>query len=230
MPAAPNPEDLPVSLPRDYLIRQVEQAARALAVIIAKAGQGKGGEALGMFDEAYKPMLGVGAKVVPVLGDKQLLDMLRPGGVPDDNRWPVLVRLLTTEADLYAERGDLEEALARYRRALTLLRELGAGRALPDTEAAGDLADRIRAYHLGVAEQLDVAAVYEQVGRFDAAEDVLFAAVEDDATDTAADAAIALYRRLLARSDEELEQGGLPRPEVQESLSEILSRPAHPAS
>src|SRR5918994_1632636 len=49
----------PTLYQRDYLMRQIEQVGRMLAAIIGLAKGGRGDEALGMFDEAYKPLVGV---------------------------------------------------------------------------------------------------------------------------------------------------------------------------
>jgi len=213
---------------RDYIMRQIEMAAKMLAAIIAKARSGQPLEALGMFDQAYQPLLGVGARLVPVLSDEQLLLMLKPGGVPDDNRWPALVRLLVTEADLYLEVDQPEEALPRYRKALLLLVELGGSRPVPDADLALALAGRLRGFRLSVAERIDVAAVYEAVGRYADAEDTLFEGLDGDTADELADAAIAFYRRLLDKDDAELEAGNLPRHEAEAGLAEVLSRPPIP--
>jgi hypothetical protein len=216
-------------LRRDWLMRQIEMAAKLLAAIVAKARSGQPLEALGMFDQAYQPLLGVGARLVPVLSDDQLLLMLKPGGVPDDNRWPVLVRLLVTEADLYLELGQAEEALPRYRKALLLLAELGGTRPSPDPGVAVHLAGRLRGFRLTPAERIDVAAVYEANGRFADAEDTLFHGLDGGtAADELAEAAIAFYRRLLDKDDAELEAGDLPRDEAEAGLAEVLARPPMP--
>jgi hypothetical protein len=94
-------------------MRQIEQVGRMLAAIVGLAKGGRGDEALGMFDEAYKPLLGVGTGVVAVLGEGQLVDMLTSGSNPDMRRVALAMELLTTEADLYAEAGRLGEAVAR---------------------------------------------------------------------------------------------------------------------
>jgi tetratricopeptide (TPR) repeat protein len=213
---------------KDYLMRQIEMAAKVLAAILAKARSGQPLEALGMFDQAYQPLLGVGARLVPVLSDDQLLLMLKPGGVPDDNRWPALVRLLVTEADLYMDLDQPAEALPRYRKALLLLVELGGGKPAPDPGLALALAGRLRGFHLTVAERIDVASVYEAGGHYADAEDTLFEGLDADSADELAEAAIAFYRRLLDKDDAELEAGNLPREEAEAGLAEVLARPPAP--
>jgi hypothetical protein len=211
---------------RDYLLRQIEMAAKVLAAIVAKARSGQPLEALGMFDQAYQPLLGVGARLVPVLSDDQLMTMLKPGGVPDANRWPALLRLLVTEADLYLELDQPGEALPRYRKALLLLAELGGGKPAPEPELAVALAGRLRGFRLTAEERVDVAALYEAEGRFGDAEDTLFEDLDGDGGEALTEAAIGFYRRLLDKDDGELEAGDLPREEAEAGLAEVLARPA----
>ena len=84
-----------------------------LAHILGLAKGGRGDEALGMFDEAYKPLLGVGSPVVAVLDDGQLVDMLTSGANPDMRRVAMACQLLKAEADLYAGTGQAGEAVVR---------------------------------------------------------------------------------------------------------------------
>jgi Family of unknown function (DUF6483) len=230
-------------LQRDWLMRQIEQAARILAAIIAKVTTGQTIDVLGMFDQAYRPLLGVGSTALPFLSDEQLLDMLRPGGSPDHRRWPVLAQLLAVEADVHERRGARVEALARWRRAMLLLNELG-GEPQREPALAADVARRLRDYRLRPATRVQVARLYESAGRYADAEDTLFEGLDDAADDAAdanpapdavatdelVDASIAFYRRLLAFDDEALAAGGLPRDEVLEALAELLARPVAPVS
>src|SRR6266508_2643654 len=71
---------------RDYLMRQIEQAARVLAAIMRKALGGEPDQALGMFDQAYQPLLGVSQRVVSTLTDEQLISLLTSGSMPDLRR------------------------------------------------------------------------------------------------------------------------------------------------
>jgi tetratricopeptide (TPR) repeat protein len=222
---------------QDWLMQQIEMAARVLAAIVGKARAGQPLEALGMFDQAYQPLLGVSARLLPVLPDQQLLERLAPGGVPDADRWPFLVRLLITEADLYVTLGDPEQAHARYRRAARIADELGGDRS-PDPELDADVATRLRGTDPDAELRVVAARLLERAGRFADAEDTLFDAIDElDAADgerglgdqtrdgeALVDAAIAMYLRLLAKGDRELAAGNLPRDEVNQSLAELLTR------
>jgi hypothetical protein len=212
---------------KDWLIRQIEMAGRVLASIVAKVKSGEPYEALGMFDEAYQPLVGVGAKLLPVMSDDSLLAMLKPGGVPDANRWPPLIRLMVVEADIYTELGQDGDALARYRKALSLWDDLGGDGPPFDPELAEHLTTTLRDRKLTPDEQVMLVRMYERSGRFDDAEDLLFEALEARSgagAEVLVEGATAFYRRLLDKDDEALAEGGLPRDEVEASLAEILAR------
>src|SRR6266511_2008230 len=105
---------------RDYLMRQIEQAARVLAAIMRKALGGEPDQALGMFDQAYQPLLGVSQRVVSTLTDEQLISLLTSGSMPDLRRVASVLEVVKSEADVHTQAGNQQAAATRYRRALTL--------------------------------------------------------------------------------------------------------------
>ncbi len=219
-------------------MRQIQLAAQALARILALAKGGKRDEAIGLFDEAYKPIAGVSGKVVATLDEEQLLTLLTSGSAPDPRRLTVAIELLVTEADLRAEAGEEQQAAAHYRRALGLTAYLAGhlGR-LPDGDLPSKLADRAGMLALTPSQRLHLARLHEALGRYGDAEDVLFEVLDDDRAsrasgsrddDAAVDHGIAFYQRLLAKDDAELEAGNLPRDEVRSALAELLRRQVEP--
>jgi tetratricopeptide (TPR) repeat protein len=211
---------------RDYLMRQIEIAGQMLARIVRLAKGGRRDEALGLFDQAYRPLLGVGARVVSTLGEEQLLGLLTSGSMPDLRRVATVLELLKVEADLHAEAGRRAAAALRYRRALALAGFLAArSEALPDAALAADLVDRVAALDLSAAQRTQLARVLEALGRYADAEDALFDAIDTDPDDHGpVDAAIAFCQRLLALDPAALAAGGLPLDEVKASLAELLRR------
>jgi len=211
---------------RDYLMRQIEQAARALAAILKKALGGEPDQALSMFDQAYQPLLGVSQRVVSTLTDEQLISLLTSGSTPDLRRVASVLEVVKSEADVQAQAGHEQAAAVRYRRALSLAGFLASRSSeLLDTELAGDVVERTSGMALNAGQRLDLARVLESLGRYADAEDVLFEAIDDLPADTGlVDAGIAFYQRLLALEDADLETGGLPRDEVKSSLAELLRR------
>jgi len=212
-------------------MRQIEIAGQMLARILGLAKGGRRDEALGLFDQAYQPLLGVSARVVSTLSEEQLLSLLTSGSMPDLRRVATVLELLKVEADLHAEAGNPAAAGTRYRRALALAGFLAArSEALPDAALAADLVERVATLELSAAQRTQLARVLEALGRYADAEDALFEAIDADPDDPGpVDSAIAFCQRLLALDGEALAAGGLPLDEVKASLAELLRRqPAVP--
>jgi tetratricopeptide (TPR) repeat protein len=209
-------------------MRQIEQVGQMLARILGLAKGGRGDEALGMFDEAYRPLLGIGSRVVAMLDDGQLVDMLTSGSNPDMRRVAMALELLRTEADLYAGTGQAGEAAVRYRRAVALAGCLAArSERLLDRELAASLLERAEELELSAAQRLAVARVLEALGRYADAEDALFELIDEAPGDPGpVEEALAFCQRLRPLEPEQLAAGGLPIEEVNATLAELLRRPA----
>ena len=179
-----------------------------------------------MFDEAYHPLLGVGAKAAGSLSEDQLRALVTVTSAPDPRRLATLVEVMKVEGDLHTELGQLDAAYVRYRRALALACDLADSRdGLPDPGVAAELAERLGDYDLPGRVRLQLCRLYEALGRYADAEDELFEAIDDRPDDDAiVDAGIAFYQRLLALDPERLVAGNLPRPEAEASLAELLRR------
>jgi hypothetical protein len=199
-----------------------------LAAILGLAKGGRGDEALGMFDEAYKPLLGVGSGVVAVLDEGQLIDMLTSGSNPDMRRVAMAMELLKAEADLYAQAGQAGDAAVRYRRATALAGTLAArSERLLDRELAASLLERAGQLELSDSQRLAAARVLEALGRYADAEDALFELIDERPDDPEpVDQAIAFCQRLRPLEPEQLAAGGLTPEEVNATLAELLARPA----
>ena len=197
-----------------------------LAHILGLAKGGRGDEALGMFDEAYKPLIGVGSRAVVALDEGQLVDLLTSGSNPDMRRVALALELLKAEADLYAGAGQAGEAAVRYRRAVALAGTLAArSERLLDRELAADLLERAGDLQLSVTQRLAVARVLEALGRYADAEDALFEVIDERPDDPEpVDEAIAFCQRLRPLEPEQLAAGGLSLQEVNDTLAELLRR------
>jgi tetratricopeptide (TPR) repeat protein len=209
-------------------MRQIEQVGQMLAHILGLAKGGRGEEALGLFDEAYKPLIGVGSRVVAVLDDGQLVDLLTSGSNPDLRRVAMALELLKAEADLYAGVGQAGEAALRYRRALALAGCLAArSERLLDHDLAAGLLERAGELELSEGQRLAVARVLEALGRYADAEDALFELIEERPDDPEpVEQAIAFCQRLRPLEAEQLAAGGLSHEEVNATLAELLRMPA----
>jgi tetratricopeptide (TPR) repeat protein len=211
---------------RDYLMRQIEQAARAVAAILKRALGGDPDGALAMFDEAYQPLLGISARVVSTLTDEQLVTLLTSGSSPDLRRVVSVLEVVKAEADVNGMRGDAKAATTGYRRSLSLAAYVaGHSDDQLDGGLAADLVQRADSLQLTAEQRLGLARVLEALGRYADAEDQLFEAIDAMPDDTRPiDTGILFYQRLLAMDDDALEAGDLPRDEVKTGLAELLRR------
>jgi hypothetical protein len=214
----------------DFIVRAVEQMARAVARAMARLMHLKDA---GRLDEAVEEtrreigqLLGRDAEIVDVFSAEELLGILRPIMAGDPARVGGLAVLLAARGDLY-DRRDGEGAGDESRaKALALLLEIRATRgafSLPEEGPAFDgLLDAVDPADLPAASQEGLLAYYEAAGRYDAAEDVVFAlCVDEEHGPRAAELGRALLARLLARSDEDLARGGLPREEAEQALRDL---------
>lgn len=105
----------------DYLLRLIEQFARAVAQISGFRKAGQYPQALEAIQRAYGQLLGVDAKLVRLLSEPDLIGFLKTGGEPDPSKCAIAAELLCEEAEVHELQGKPEESRLRRRKALHLL-------------------------------------------------------------------------------------------------------------
>ncbi|MDP9471047.1 MAG: DUF6483 family protein [Chloroflexota bacterium] len=210
---------------QDYLMRMIPQLSGVLARVAELRAGGKPDEALDEIGDAYGRFAGLNPSLVHVLGDEDLVALLRARGGLDPQRTYALAELLREEAEIYAEGGRLDEALPRDRKALRLylevLPELEDAPSPPDLAGLDAVVARLAASDIPRAAQALLLRHYEVAGRYDQAEDLLFDLLDADDAPETAELARAFYARLLALPDAALRAGNLPREEVEEGLARL---------
>ncbi len=210
---------------QDYLMRMIQQLSGVLARVPELRAGGKPDEALDEIGDAYGRFAGLNPSLVHVLGDEDLVALLRARGGLDPQRTYALAELLREEAEIYAEGGRLDEALPRDRKALRLylevLPELEDAPSPPDLAGLDAVVARLAASDIPRAAQALLLRHYEVAGRYDQAEDLLFDLLDADDAPETAELARAFYARLLALPDAALRAGNLPREEVEEGLARL---------
>ncbi len=210
---------------QDYLMRMIQQLSGVLARVAELRAGGKPDEALDEIGDAYGRFAGLNPSLVHVLGDEDLVALLRARGGLDPQRTYALAELLREEAEIYAEGGRLDEALPRDRKALRLylevLPELEDAPSPPDLAGLDAVVARLAASDIPRAAQALLLRHYEVAGRYDQAEDLLFDLLDADDAPETAELVRAFYVRLLALPDAALRAGNLPREEVEEGLARL---------
>lgn len=214
---------------QDYVVRLVRRAVQMLQLIVGAITFKQWDEARRLLHGAYREFFGLEASFIHAVEVEQLVRMLDVGGVLDAERCLLLAALLRQEGELDAHEGATERAYHLTLRALLLqlaVFERGQTSTLPaewvEIEAS---AAALATYELPPAVQPRLLRYYEEVGRYDQAENLLWewlAATEGDPTVTRQ--GIAFYERLLQQEEAGLAAGGLPRAEVAAGLAELRAR------
>ena len=221
-----------MSYSSDYLKRMIEQLGEFLLAIKRLAEGEHYAEALEQIDAAFKETLGMDSKFVNEAPVDYLVLMTSVGRVGDVDKTMVLADLLNAEAEVYEMRGDYEQSDRRYQVALEVLATVASRLSHKPTDEhieridqfVSKLSEDESSAGIPFESKASLFQIYERVGRFDQAENILYEMLGEVVADdepTVGASGIAFYERLLKLSDYELETGGLPRTEVQESLREL---------
>src|SRR5437867_6655881 len=211
---------------RDYIIRMIEEFIQALARIRALRSEGREAGAAEALDEEFQRLTGSGASTVARLSDVELEALLLRGEPTQLIRQKtfILTALLKEAGDLALARDAGEEARVCYLRALHLLLKVMGDN---DGFEAPEFVPRIEVI-LGALSHEPLPAEtaarlmlhFERMGEYGRAEDVLFDMIEaEPARPGLAQFGIAFYERVARHSDRALENGNLPRAELEAGLA-----------
>lgn len=218
----------------DYLLRLIEEFTRTLSRVAELKAGPRREEAGALVDQECLRLVGVDrASLIRLSAMETLARLARTSTALEiRHRALFLVALLVESADLEERDGDRPDGRAARERALELLLGLGIG---PDSGDHPTYAPTVEALRQALDDAplppaLAVALMhhYERTGAFARAEDTLHEILEQlpggGAERNGMEFGVAFYRRLRARSDGELEQGGLPRAEVESGLVALEER------
>ena len=212
---------------RDYLLRMVEMLGQVLAKVLGQKDLKSTEEALLDIDRAGKMFIGLDSVMVSSFSDEDLIALLHSGGALDTNKCLAVAELQYAEGQVLELRQDDNEYRLQYQRSLhffleavTQDRDISAG---SYDEKINILLSKLHDIILPPAVLNKLFRYYEQQGAYAKAEDVLFELMDTNPVKTIDDG-IVFYKRLLCKTDDELERGNLPRNEVEEGLRELMRR------
>lgn len=204
---------------------------QALARIRSLKKEQDYGKAQQLLDQETKALAGSDAVGLVKLSENEILATVCRDEPTQSVRDKMLIitTLLNEAGDIAAAQDSAQSAREYYLKALnvllaTLAREdvFEFPEFVPRIE---ELAGRLRDAPLPVGTLSLLMYHYERTGQFAKAEDMLFALLEANPGSAAAvNFGVAFYGRLLAKSDQDLADGHLPRSEAQESLDELQSK------
>jgi hypothetical protein len=189
---------------------------------------GRTTEAIQQIEDAYGRFTGLSATLVHAISEDDLIQLLRArGGVDPDRAW-ALAELMREEAIAYDELGNEAEGTPRFLKSLRLYLEvLDVIEELPgllNVNGLEEVAERVADFDLTPTTRLKLIEYYTATARFDRAENYVLWWVESSGESSeAVEDAVTFYDELRGKPDGELEQGGLPREEVDQGLARMLA-------
>lgn len=216
---------------RDYILRMVEEFVQALARIRALKKDQQLNEAFLLTEEEFKRITGLDLNALLKLSETELLARL----IQSDSMHAVrekmffLTTLLMETGNIVVAEGREHEGRACYLKGLHLLLDsLARGDSLEQPEFVPKVELFVAALaqeELPMSTNALLMEHYERTAQYGKAEDAFYAILDADPKNPAAvDFGISFYERLLGREDSHLEEGNLPRAEVEAGLEGLRRR------
>ncbi|MCA9837481.1 MAG: hypothetical protein KC422_11205 [Trueperaceae bacterium] len=207
----------------DFIQRSIEQLAEVIRALLRVQSPLTLQQAERAIAEAYEKHAASSASLFRQLPTDQLLAIISSVGQVDKEKAYLFASLFYAEAELQKVKGE-EVSTALQLKALDLFLEA----AIDDVDAEdvheriADLRHKLSDFILPEATDWRLFDYAQYSGKFAEAETCLFEMIDQyGITDALQTKGNAFYKRLLAMKDTELEQGGLPRDEVEEGRLEF---------
>ncbi len=210
---------------RDYIMRLIEQMVAVLARVLFNKQIHNYDQALHDIDKALQSMFGWGSDFTTTLTATDLLAHLENVEGQYWEKCLVAAELINEEAQVFALKNghspmitDLYyKAFLFYFKAVQNAQDYDVNSFLHKLDY---LANTLTQDDLPDTMKQELCDYYEWCGNYARAEDIYYELLELD-RDAAIPLLTAFYTRLLAKSDEQLQAGNLPRNEVQDGMNEI---------
>jgi hypothetical protein len=200
----------------DFLLRQIRELVRAVVQAKDEDDEAALAEAIA---NGLRTLCGLSADVLTKLAPDAVAPLISVDGIVERTKGRAIAALLLEDAET-----QLDPGVAHGRRVAAVgLLALGG---VEGTDELTHLDEVVRRIHLGALHPTTLARlvpIFETAGRYDRAEDVVFAWF-DLQPEPAFAAGVALYERLWALPDARLRAGGLSSDEVLESLGDLQRR------
>ncbi len=209
---------------RDYILRMFNLLGQALTRIFFFKEIREYDKALLEVDKSALSLLGLNAEMIGKLDTAGLSDLFGSDPALLDSKLFAAGTFMMERGEILAKQDREDESIGMYMKALDLFLK---GQPLQDMQADNrvDLTiDALKSYELPLAVRRKMVEYFERKGKFDRAEDVVFEIVNEDPGFL--QEGISFYERLLLKSDRQLEEGDLPRNEVEDGLAELRKKSA----
>jgi Family of unknown function (DUF6483) len=212
---------------RDYFLRAVQEMTQTLVRVVFLKQREEYSQAMQEIGAALRKFRDAPADDTRELSLEAWLELCRRHEGAASGLLLGLADLLREQGELFSMQSRSDQAQGARVVALGLFLEaLLRGEAFVSKELmfkVEELIAQCAAGPMPASLRVRLVRYYEARGRFGAMEDVLFD-WRDSGEPGAAEAGAEFYDRLCAKSDAELERGGLPRTEVEEGRRELLKK------
>jgi hypothetical protein len=216
---------------RDYILRMIEEFFQALSRIKSLKDAQQWREANAGIDGEFQRLMGMDAQAVAELSETELLAHIVRGEptLAVREKTLIMASLLKEAGDVLTEQGRQNEGRTSYLRGLHLVLDtLGRGEVFECPQFVPKVEEFMMALGdsmLPLETQARLMQHYERTGEFAKAEDALFAMLDAEPENAPLlELGISFYRRLESQSDARLNDGNLPRAEVEAGLADLNAR------
>jgi hypothetical protein len=216
---------------RDYIIRAIEEAVRALAEISGFRQDQRWEEAQQAIETQCKALTGLDERSVAKLSEMELLALVaqdQPTSLVQ-TRLFLVISLLKEAGEVAAAQGQVQQGHDFFLKALHVLlgvsAENEAGELPSFVPRVETLLQSLSGAPLPFRTLTMLMQHYERTGQFALAEDMLYSILEEKGDDREGLAfGVAFYQRILRQNDATLLVGNLPRAEILEGLGDLTHR------
>lgn len=209
-------------LQRDYLMRMTEMLTAVIAKVMFNKETKNYEEAEKEIETAAKTIVGLDLRIINILNPQDIIQLMKTSDLYA-GRCLVSAELLKEYADVHELNGKDNSSIIL--KSLNLYIEAILSKELPEPEKyyskINELISFIAESDLQDDLNFKIIDYYEFSGQYSKAEDMIFELIENNNKDII-DRSVSFYKKLLHRTDEELESGNLSREEVNDALDEIL--------
>ncbi|MDP4087828.1 MAG: DUF6483 family protein [Bacillota bacterium] len=210
----------------DLLAIKMKQLSEIITKVLSFNEDNNFGESHLVINEAYRQLIGLNSDLVEKLPYEDTVNLISAYESAEVVKLIILAELFKLSSDLNYLEENSEKGLSNAYKSLNVYRkalELDNETTIEICEDNIDkIVERVRDYEIPLEGMLAIFKYEEAVGRFDKAEDMFFEIL--DSTEEKSELiqeGINFYNRLLGKTEEELEEGNLPKDEVEDGLQRV---------
>ena len=212
-------------LKNDYM-KEVENSLRILKMDVDKSLADKDIElAKTLINKQFRALIGLDIDTISTLSFNTIKNMLSKENQYNAEKFIALGELLKLEGIVSEKENDIALKVFYYKKVIEAFNEGYEEDNSIDkkflTESI-DVIEDLKLYDIGIKYEKYIFRIYELLGKFDKAEDMLFQIIDESNKDKSIiSEGIAFYNRLKELSNKDLEDGNLSLEEVRESYNEL---------